>query len=128
MPISNKIRYINKRFTNRITEKIAGKAHSPIALVKHTGRHSGKLYTTPIMVQRSRNGFVFALTYGAKVDWYLNILAAGNCMLTWQGNIYQLNQPQGLSPTDGRNAFPYPQRLILKWLAINDFFEMQIMK
>lgn len=46
-------------------------------LVRHVGRRSGKPYETVIMVWPLRASFVIALTYGPKVDWYQNLLAAG---------------------------------------------------
>ena len=124
MPIPDCIRTVNKRFTNPILGLIAGRAHSPIALVTHVGRHSGKTYTTPIMVERRRNGFVFALTYGPKVDWYLNVVVAGHCWLRWQGRNYSLENPRQLDQAAGLAAYPNPQRFILKRLGIMDFFEM----
>ena len=125
MPINSRVRTINKHFTNRLTGKIAGKTHSPIALLMHVGRHSGKAYATPIMAERSQKGFIFALTYGPNVDWYKNVQAAGKCGLRWHGREYDLQNPQRLDPASGRMAFPYPQRLILKILRIADFFEME---
>lgn len=125
MPINSRVRYFNKRFTNHLTGKIAGKTHSPIALLMHIGRQSGKSYTTPIMVERSQKGFIFALTYGPNVDWYKNVQAAGKCDLRWHGRDYNLQNPQRLDPISGRMAFPYPQRFILKMLGIADFFEME---
>ena len=49
MKIPNKVRYVNKRFTNRLMMKIAGKKHSPIVLIEHIGRLSGKVLPVPIM-------------------------------------------------------------------------------
>jgi deazaflavin-dependent oxidoreductase (nitroreductase family) len=126
MPIANRIRYINKHFTNRLTGLIAGKSHSPIALIKHVGRLSGKIYQTPIMVERSPEGFVFALTYGPNVDWYKNVLAAGKCELLWHGQCFSLEHPQQLDQENGLAAFPNPKRVILKKLRIQDFFEMDV--
>ena len=125
MPINSHVRYFNKHFTNHLTGKIAGKTHSPIALLVHVGRHSGKSYAIPIMVERSQKGFIFALTYGPNVDWYKNVQAAGKCELKWHGCEYNLQNPRWLDPTSGRMAFPYPQRLFLKMLGITDFFEME---
>lgn len=124
MPIPDRIRTVNKYFTNPLLGLIAGRAHSPIALVTHVGRHSGKTYTTPIMAERSRDGFVFALTYGPKVDWYRNVLAAGQCRLRWHGREYALDNLRQLDQAAGLAAYPNPQRFILKRLGIMGFFEM----
>ena len=126
MPIPDRIRYFNKRFLNRLTLKIAGAAHSPIAAVEHIGRKSGKRYRTPVMVERLEHGFMFALTYGPGVDWYRNLLAAGKCTLFWNGGIYQLENPQTVDVETGVQAFPSPANLILKRIHIEHFFKMQI--
>ena len=78
------------------------------------------------MVERSRDGFVFALTYGPKVDWYRNVLAAGRCRLRWHGQEYALDNLRQLDQAGGLAAYPNPQRFILKRLGIMDFFEMDI--
>jgi deazaflavin-dependent oxidoreductase (nitroreductase family) len=122
----NRIRYINKRFTNRITVKIAGARHSPICLIRHTGRRSGRLYATPMMAVRCADGFVFALTYGPNVDWYRNVQAAGCATLRWQGQEYAIENPQPIDARAGQNAFPFPSSLILRLLGIRNFFHMTI--
>lgn len=126
MPIPNRIRYFNKRFLNRITIQIAGAAHSPVALIEHTGRKSGKVYRTPIMVQPVEAGFIFALTYGPDVDWYRNVQAAGKCTLQWNGGKYELTDPQAVTAQAGQHAFPPPQRWVLKAIHIDHFFKMEI--
>jgi deazaflavin-dependent oxidoreductase (nitroreductase family) len=126
MPIPKRVRYFNKRFTNRFMGIIAGKRFSPIALVIHTGRHSGNMYQTPIMVQPQPTGFAFALTYGREVDWYQNVLTAGSCELRWHGKVYLLAHPTAISQAEGLASYPNPQRMILKQLKISDFFKMEI--
>jgi deazaflavin-dependent oxidoreductase (nitroreductase family) len=126
MPIPNCIRYVNKWFTNRIMILLAGKKHSPIALVAHVGRRSGTTYRTPIMVERSANEFVFALTYGPRVDWYRNVLAAGRCELRWHGKTYPLVDPVAISQAEGLAVYPNPQRAILKKMNLSSFFKMKI--
>jgi hypothetical protein len=114
MPIPNRIRYFNKRFLNRLTIKIAGASHSPIALVQ-----------TPVMVKPLEDGFMFALTYGPAVDWYRNVLASGSCTLLWHGGKYQLEDPQSVPTKTGLHAFPPPFRQILMAIRIEHFFKMK---
>ena len=125
MPIPNRIRYFNKRFLNRLTIKIAGASHSPIALVQHSGRKSGRHYQTPVMVELLEDGFMFALTYGPAVDWYRNVLAAGSCTLFWHGGKYQLEDPQSVPAKTGLHTFPSPFRQILMAMRIEHFFKMK---
>jgi deazaflavin-dependent oxidoreductase (nitroreductase family) len=122
----NRIRYFNKRFTNRITGKIAGARYSPICLIRHIGRRSGKLYETPMMAARTAGGFVFALTYGPNVDWYRNVQAAGCATLRWQGQEYTIENPQPIDARTGQNAFAFPASLILSLLGVRHFIHMAI--
>lgn len=125
MKIPNKIRYFNKKFTNRLMIRIAGKKHSPIFLIEHVGRHSGKHYRIPIMAAPQKDGFVFALTYGTEVDWYRNVLAAKSAMLIYKGKTFSLSDPQVVETRRGQNAFAFPANLILRMIGIRDFFFMR---
>ncbi len=70
--------------------KVAGRKQSPYAIIHHVGRRSGHAYATPVVAELSSDRFVIALPYGTGVDWYRNMLAAGRCTLTWQGQDYTL--------------------------------------
>ncbi len=124
MPIPNRIRFINKRFTNRIMILIAGKRHSPIALLRHTGWKSGKKYEIPIMVEPTANGFIFALTYGTGVDWYRNIAATNAAELRWKGGEYHLSNQRKVEADKGREAFGRFKGAILRKAGVNDFIAM----
>lgn len=104
--------------------KIAGKPHSPIALIQHRGRHSGKFYETPVMVSWVKDEVYFALTYGPKVDWYQNVLAAGRGTLCWHGKEFSIEDPQSVDVKTGLAAFSQPPRTILHMLKIQHFFRM----
>jgi deazaflavin-dependent oxidoreductase (nitroreductase family) len=124
MPIHDKIRYINKRFTNKLFFRFAGKKNSPFALLRHVGRKSGLTYEIPIMVVHEESGFVFALTYGTNVDWYRNVKAANGAVLRWNGREYNLSNPRTLSPDEGRAAFGRFKAVILKRFGVQDFIFM----
>lgn len=124
MTLPKRIGSLNKRFLNRLTLKVAGKANSPFALVRHQGRKSGRLYETPVIVVRTEDGFLFALTYGPDVDWYQNLLAAGSGSLRWNGKEFVLKDPQVVDKISGRKLFHQPKTTILGWLKIEHFFKM----
>lgn len=125
MKIPNKVRYINKRFTNRLMMKIAGKKHSPIVLIEHIGRKSGKVHQLPIMASPFQDGFIFALTYGPCVDWYKNIIVSHTAKLTYKGVSYELFDPVVIPAREGQNAFGFPENRILRAIGIQDFFFMK---
>ena len=125
MPIPDRIRYVNKRFTNKIMMVIAGKKGSPIALIRHWGRKSGKPYEIPILVVQKGKQLFFALTYGKNVDWYKNILATEKAELRLNGLWIPLCNPKILDPEAGYQAFGRIKGKILKSLNVNDFFVME---
>ena len=121
----NRIRAFNKRITNRITRRFASFSRGPFALVRHVGRRSGKPYETPIMVEPTAEGFVIALTYGESVDWYRNVLAAGQATLRWHGRDYALGKPEQVAIQTALPLFSPFQRLILHMLGTHHFVRMQ---
>jgi len=66
------------RLTSPAMRPLAGKHWNPIfAIVEHRGRKTGRVYRTPVAARRSGDGFIIALAFGAQVDWYRNLVAAG---------------------------------------------------
>ncbi len=122
----DRIRFLNKKVTNKLLIHIAGKRSGLFAILSHTGRRSGKVYRIPIIAEPVRNGFVFALTYGRNVDWYKNVAARGSCELRWKNSDYHLIQPEMISPEEGTTAFPLLIRNGLRMMQIRDYLRLQI--
>jgi deazaflavin-dependent oxidoreductase (nitroreductase family) len=123
----DRIRRINKRFTNKILIHIAGRQFGHFAILEHVGRKSGKRYRIPIIAEPLENGFVIALTYGKKVDWYGNILASGGCALRWKQRDYTLANPRFVAPETGLGAFPKILRPILRRKGIQYYLQLDIL-
>ncbi len=113
---------------NPLTRRLARSSFGPFSIVRHVGRRSGKLYETPIIVSRVRDGFVIELTYGPDVDWHKNVLAAGSCSLVWHGQEYLIDKIEPLDTETGRAAFPPSQRLILCLLGRKHFEKMKVQR
>lgn len=109
---------------NPLTRRLARSSFGPFSIVRHVGRRSGKLYETPIIVSRVKDGFVIELTYGPDVDWHKNVLAAGSCTVVWHGQEYDIDKIEPLDTETGRAAFPPSQRLILRLLGRTHFEKM----
>ncbi len=75
LTILDRVRVLNKHVTNKILIHICGKNFGHFAILSHVCRKSGKLYRIPIIAEPLNDGFVIALTYGKKVDWYENVKA-----------------------------------------------------
>ena len=120
---SRYLRFLRDRF-NPVTLRVAYGSHSPLAIVQHVGRRSGKHYETPVMVQPVADGFVIELTYGPEVDWYKNVQAAGGCSLLWHGKEYRISRIEPMDPETGRVAFPLPARFILRLIGAKHFLKL----
>jgi deazaflavin-dependent oxidoreductase (nitroreductase family) len=95
--------------------------HGPFSLVQHVGRKSGRTYETPIILATGRQGFVAELTYGDKVDWYRNIVAAGGCVVIHHGKQHRVNRIEPCSADEGRSAYPAPFRQVPRVTGRKEF-------
>jgi deazaflavin-dependent oxidoreductase (nitroreductase family) len=122
----DRIRVINKKFTNKILILISGKKFGHFVILSHVGRKSGKPYRIPVIAEPFENGFVIALTYGKKVDWYANVMAKGGCSLRWKNKDYGLIHPEFIDKEIGSMAFPAIFRSGLKMMGIEYFLRLEI--
>jgi deazaflavin-dependent oxidoreductase (nitroreductase family) len=114
MMLRDRVRVFNKYVTNRVLRRFAYLSRGPFAIIRHVGRRSGKPYETVIMVWPLGEGFVIALTYGPKVDWYRNVLAAGGGTVFWHRKVYVVGKPEPIDADTALPAFPAPFRLIFR--------------
>jgi deazaflavin-dependent oxidoreductase (nitroreductase family) len=124
----DRVRHFNKRVTNKALIHIAGRRFGHFAILTHTGRKSGKLYRIPIIAEPVEGGFVIAMTYGLKVDWYENILAKGGCALYWKHKNYALAEPELIEPEIGLQAFPSLLQPVLRRNGIEYFIKLKIVR
>jgi deazaflavin-dependent oxidoreductase (nitroreductase family) len=87
------LRLFVRRFVNPVTRKFASRLPG-FAILTHTGRQSGRTFSMPINVFRRGDHYLFALTYGADVDWVKNVLAAGRCQIRTGGRVVRLVEPE----------------------------------
>lgn len=111
MAIPRGVARFNRRATNQITRRFAGRLPG-FAIVIHTGRRSGRTYRTPINAFHDGDDYIIALTYGANTDWVRNVQAAGACEIETRGRRISLANPRIVTDTSRRWA-PPPVRLIL---------------
>jgi len=104
--LPGRIRIVNKYVTNRLLRVFVKLSLGPFALLRHIGRRSGKPYETVIWVWPLGEGFVIALTYGPKVDWYHNLSAAGGGEVLWHNRAYAVGKPEPIDLEAALPAFP----------------------
>ena len=122
----NRIRAFNKYVTNKILIYISGKKFGHFVILSHVGRKSGKLYRIPIIAEPDKNGFVIALTYGKKVDWYENVIAKGGCSIHWKNKEYSLTNPEFVDKEIGVLAFPPIFQSGLRKMGIQYYLRLEI--
>ena len=119
--IRDRMRIVNKYVTNKVLRGFASRSRGPFAVIRHIGRRSGKPYETTLMVWHQGEGFVIALTYGPKVDWYRNVLAAGGGTLRWHGKVYTIGKPEPIDAKTALTAFPAFFRFVLRRTGTHEF-------
>lgn len=122
----DRIRVLNKHATNKVLIHIAGKKFGHFAVLEHLGRKSGRRYRIPVIAEPLADGFVIALTYGKKVDWYANILASGGCRLRWKERDYALFNPQLIDAETGLRAFPAFLQFLLRRRGIQFYLKLEL--
>jgi deazaflavin-dependent oxidoreductase (nitroreductase family) len=95
------------------------------ATLHYRGRTTGRAYRTPMNAFRRGDHYVFALTYGASVDWVKNVLAAGGCEMVTMGRTVRLVEPE-LFVDPGRREVPRLVGFVLRLLRVTEFLRMRI--
>jgi deazaflavin-dependent oxidoreductase (nitroreductase family) len=106
---------------NRVTSAIARSRHGPFSLIRHVGRKSGRSFETPLILAKVPEGFIAELTYGDDVNWYRNVVAAGECVVVHHQVEHHVSAIEPCPAERGRDAYAAPLRLILKALARTEF-------
>jgi deazaflavin-dependent oxidoreductase (nitroreductase family) len=88
------VRRFNKHVLNPAMMYLAGRRHWYAAVMRHTGRRSGRHYATPVVADRVANGFIVPLPYGTYVDWLRNVQASGAAAVSVGGHTYDVVEPE----------------------------------
>ena len=117
MALPARLARFNRRITNRILGRVAGRV-SPLAIVVHRGRASGREYRTPVMAFTAGDRVVIALTYGTETDWVRNVLVAGGGNLVQGGRTLSLDRPEIVALSDAIDAIPSPFHPLLRSIGV----------
>ena len=124
MTVSNRLARFNRRVTNPIARLFAGRRWSPVAIVVHRGRRSGRRYRTPVIAFRTHDGYLISLPYGTERDWVSNVVAAGSCTLERAGQRIELGTPEVLTQRQSMPLLPWPVRTGLRVLRIRSVLQL----
>ncbi|MFB8280504.1 nitroreductase family deazaflavin-dependent oxidoreductase [Nocardia colli] len=124
-PLLRAVRISNKYVLNRIMGARAGQKNSYAAVIRHTGRKSGKQYSTPVGADRVQDGFVIPLGYGTGVDWLQNVLAAGRATLTAEGETRDVTAPEVIDAATALPMLSPKRRRGLERVGITQYLSMK---
>jgi deazaflavin-dependent oxidoreductase (nitroreductase family) len=114
------------RRTTGLVLPLAGKRWNPLfAVVLHRGRRSGRVHATPVAARRVADGFVIALAFGSRVDWYRNLRAADGGRIRWRGQDYPVGGPETIEPAVAVPAFLPVQRVLFRGAGIARFIRLR---
>lgn len=110
-------------FNRRVTNPTA-RSLTPwlpyLGTLEHVGRKSGKRYRTPLLVFKTRDGFVILIGYGPETDWLRNVLAGGPAVLHKWGKAIALAHPQILSKAEAAPLITPARRLFYRLFPYNE--------
>ncbi|MWB98529.1 nitroreductase family deazaflavin-dependent oxidoreductase [Agromyces seonyuensis] len=113
---------------NRATAASARSGVGPFALIRTTGRKSGRTFETPLVLAPVAGGFVCELTYGDGVNWYRNLVAAARRgddgpigFVEHRGREHPIDRIVPVPPEAGLAAFGGVRALILRALRRREF-------
>jgi deazaflavin-dependent oxidoreductase (nitroreductase family) len=114
------------RRSNGVMLPLAGERWNPVfAVVRHRGRRSRRPYATPVAARRVEGGFVVSLAFGAQVDWYRNLVAAGGGTIRWRGHDYGVSAPEAIDAQVGIASFNRVQRFFLRLGRTDGFIRLR---
>jgi deazaflavin-dependent oxidoreductase (nitroreductase family) len=123
--VRNAVRFA-ARFINPLTLLIAGRRWMPVlGIMRHRGRRSGRIYSTPLGMRPLGNSFVMPLTFSNRAAWYLNVKDAGSCLVTYRGHNFTLIDPEVIDYRSAAPAFPRYELLQFRLIGINEYLRMR---
>ena len=126
--LADRLARFNRRLPNRVIRTFAGRRLSPVALMVHQGRRSGRQYRTPVMPLPLGDGFLVSLPYGPERDWVRNVLAAGRCTLQRGGRRFELADPRLLDAAGAAPLLPAPLRPALRVVPGIHFVRLSVVR
>jgi deazaflavin-dependent oxidoreductase (nitroreductase family) len=124
MPMPRRLARFNRRVTNRVARRFAGRVPGMV-VIEHRGRRSGRAYRTPVNAFRVPGGYAVALTYTSASDWVQNVLAAGGADVVHRGQRVRLGEPEVLRGHDARALLPTPVRAALRILRADEVLRLR---
>ncbi len=123
-PMLRAIRMSNKYLLNPVMGALAGRKISYSAAIRHTGRKSGKEYSTPVGADPTPDGFIIPVAYGTQVDWLKNVLAAGRATVSAKGETYEVTEPELIDAATALPMLPSKRRRNYERIGIEQYLKV----
>jgi deazaflavin-dependent oxidoreductase (nitroreductase family) len=104
---------------NRVASIFAGRIL--YGRIEHRGRKSGRTYQTSVVAWPVKDAVVIPLPYGVDTDWHKNVKAAGECRLTLNGKIWNLERPRQIDRHEALAHVPLLARIIIQLTRIDHY-------
>ncbi|ORB28618.1 nitroreductase [Mycolicibacterium parafortuitum] len=124
--VTDAVRVFNKHVLNPVMLRLAGRRHWYAAVIRHSGRATGRHYSTPVVADRVADGFIIPLPYGQKVDWLRNAQAANAATLVVDGQSFAVSDPRIVSFEAVADQLPARRRRIFQRFGINEFVTFEV--
>lgn len=119
MRVPRAVAQFNRRVTNPVARSLTPWLPC-LGTLEHTGRKSGRRYRTPLLVFKTRDGFVILIGYGPETDWLKNVLAGGPTVLHKQGRALALGSPRIVSKAEAAPLVTPAPRLFYRLFPYNE--------
>ena len=124
--VRDSVRSFNKHVLNPAMMALAGRRYWYAAVIAHTGRNSGKPYSTPVVAVKVPDGIIVPLPYGTGVDWLRNVLAAGSATITNKGRTYDVVRPEVIDAATAEPQLPASRRWILRAANVDSYVKFAL--
>jgi len=119
---------VGTRLFNPLILRFAGTQHvRAYAVIEHRGRRSGRTYRTPVAARRTTDGFLVPMAFGEQADWFRNVLAAGECVIHWNGVAYHVVEPELVDWETARQVLNWTGRLLAP-LFSKQFVQLRLLR
>ncbi|MGZ5394134.1 MAG: nitroreductase [Mycobacterium sp.] len=127
-PIRDAVRSFNRHVLNPAMMHLAGRRYWYAAVMRHTGRRSGRHYATPVVADRVVNGFIVPLPYGTDVDWLRNVQASGTAAVTVNGHTYDGIEPEIIDAATACPQLSPRRRRVFQAFGIERFVKFKTVR
>ena len=123
--VRDAVRRFNKHLLNPAMMRLAGRRHWYAAVIRHTGRRSGRHYATPVVAERTADGFIIPLPYGTGTDWLRNVRAAGTATVTASGQDVDVAEPEVIDAAAAAPQLTPRRRRAFQRFGIENFLQVK---